>query len=181
MGNARDSTFEAKASCVERTPRGSSRQHSIQAACAILRWWPGLDAEIEQYVGVCPDCVEQRRDPYQATLYRWEYPSTLWQRLHVDYAGPLFGFYRLMWVNGHTKYAGVHLVHNPDSKSTIKVQRSLFAHFGLPDQIVTDNGTPFVSDEFSEFLRDNGIRHLRSSPHHPQNNGEAERFVGTFT
>ena len=143
-------------------------------------WWPGLDAETEQYVGACPDCVEQRRDHDRATLSRWEYPFTRWQRLHVDYAGPLFGYYWLVWVDAHTKYAGVHLVHNADSKSTIAVLRSQFAHFGLPDQIVTDNGTPFVSDEFSEFLRDNGIRHLRSSPHHPQTNSEAERFVGTF-
>ena len=143
-------------------------------------WWPGLDAEIEQFVGVCAEWVEQRYELDRAVLTRWEFPASGWQRLHVDYAGPLFGWYWLVWIDAHTKYAGVHLIKNADSKSTIEALRPMFAHFGLPDQIVSDNGTLFVSVKFATFLRDNGVRHFRSAPHHPQTNGEAERFVGSL-
>ena len=49
-----------------------------------------------------------------------------------------------------------------------------------PEQIVSDNGTPFKSREFGEFCNQHGIRHIRSAPYHPATNGEAERFVQVF-
>lgn len=67
-----------------------------------------------------------------------------------------------------------------EARSAIVIIRSVFANFGLSEQIVSDNGTAFVTEELAEFLCWNGFRHLRSAPHHPQTNGEAKRFVGTF-
>ena len=58
--------------------------------------------------------------------------------------------------------------------------RSLFARYGLPKIIVTDNGTQFTSSVFESFCRNNGISHKRSAPYHPSTNGEAERFVQSF-
>ena len=61
--------------------------------------------------------------------------------------------------------------------ATIAVLRKLFAAYGLPLQVVTDNGPQFISDEFAGFMRGNGIRHIKSAPYHPATNGLAERFV----
>ncbi len=58
--------------------------------------------------------------------------------------------------------------------------RHLFASFGLPEQIVSDNGPQLVSEEFQQFVRTNGIKHIRCAPYHPASNGAAERFVRTF-
>ncbi|KER27817.1 hypothetical protein T265_05236 [Opisthorchis viverrini] len=50
----------------------------------------------------------------------------------------------------------------------------------LPETLVSDNGSQFLSSCFQEFCRENTIPHVRSPPHNPQYNGQAERFVDTF-
>ena len=55
-----------------------------------------------------------------------------------------------------------------------------FAVHGLPCQIVSDNGPQFSAHHFKDFLKQNGIKHIHSSPYHPATNREAERFVQTF-
>ena len=62
---------------------------------------------------------------------------------------------------------------------TISVLREMFARFGLPKHLVSDNGPQFTSDEFEQFLVGNGVNHIRSSPYHPSTNGAAERLVQT--
>ncbi len=63
------------------------------------------------------------------------------------------------------------------SSAVIEELRPLFAKFGLPETIVTDNGPCFVGEEFRNFLDCNGIRHITSAPYHPASNGLAERAV----
>lgn len=63
---------------------------------------------------------------------------------------------------------------------TIEALRVLFAKYGLPEQIVSDNGPQFVLEEFAHFMLSNGAKHIRSAPYHPSSNGFAERFVQTF-
>ena len=58
--------------------------------------------------------------------------------------------------------------------------RTLFATHGIPEVVVSDNGTTFTSAEFSQFMTKNGIRHVKIAPHHPSSNGLAERAVKTF-
>ena len=53
----------------------------------------------------------------------------------------------------------------------------LFSSYGFPEEIVSDNGPQFTSDQFADFLRQNGVRHTRSAPYHPATNGAAERMV----
>jgi hypothetical protein len=61
----------------------------------------------------------------------------------------------------------------------IPVLRELWAKFGLPKQIVSDNGPPFSSSEFKKFLNHNSIEHSFTAPYHPASNGAAENAVKT--
>eukprot|EP00731_Ephydatia_muelleri_P014454 Em0008g174a len=63
---------------------------------------------------------------------------------------------------------------------TIRELRHLFATHGLPEIVVSDNGTAFSSTEFGCFMKHNGIRHIRCAPYHPSSNRLAERAVQTF-
>ena len=66
------------------------------------------------------------------------------------------------------------------SNKTIEKLQTVFTNFGLPEQIVTDNGSAFTSNEFETFLQRNGIQQIRTAPYHPASNGQAERTVQTF-
>ena len=69
---------------------------------------------------------------------------------------------------------------NATSAITIGHLHSIFATHGLPEMLVSDNGSVFTSTEFSEFVKHNGIRHVKSAPYHAASNGLAERAVQTF-
>ena len=66
------------------------------------------------------------------------------------------------------------------SLDTIEKLRSLFARYGLPLQIVTDNGPQFISEEFKTFQKLNQVKYTLCPPYHPASNGFAEKYVQTF-
>ena len=64
--------------------------------------------------------------------------------------------------------------------TTIHHLRTLFAKFGIPESLVSDNGSQFTAAEFQLFCKQNGIRHIQVAPYHPASQGLAERAVQTF-
>ena len=143
-------------------------------------WWPGIDREIEDLVRGCPSWQSLQNKPPVITLHPWNWPTRPWQRVHVDFAGPFLGRMFLIVMVANSKWPEVVPMSTTTAEKTIGELRKLFAAHGLPEQLVSDNGAQFTSQEFEEFLKANGIKHIRSAPYHPATNGEAERFVQTF-
>ena len=71
-------------------------------------------------------------------------------------------------------------MHCTTTHKTIGILRQIFAQWGLPRQLVSDNGPQFTAEEFKQFCSRNGIQHVRTAPYHPSSNGAAERLVQTF-
>ena len=83
----------------------------------------------------------------------------------------------LIVIDAGSKWIEAFPMSTATSKATIQCLRTLFAQFGLPDILVSDNGTSFTSSKFQEFLATNGIEHWKSAPYHPSSNGLAEKAV----
>ena len=133
-------------------------------------WWPGIDS----------DRTDSSQQPSTVTLHPWPQATRAWERIHIDYAGPFMGSMFLVVVDAHTKWLEVIPMTTTSAEKTIEVLRTLFASYGLPQKLVSDNGPQFTASSFEEFLSANGVQHLKSPPYHPATNGEAERFVQTF-
>ena len=63
------------------------------------------------------------------------------------------------------------------SSATITALRDIFSRHGLPEILVSDNGSQFSSTEFERFCANNGIMQRTSAPYKPSTNGQAERVV----
>ena len=85
----------------------------------------------------------------------------------------------LIIVDAHSKFIDAHIVSSATTSVTLTKIRQTLSFTGLPHTIVSDNGSCFTSDEFEQFCRANGIKHVRCSPYHPSSNGAAERVVQT--
>ena len=152
----------------------------MKALARSFVWWPQIDQDLEELVKRCDDCQRFRNQPPVVPLQPWEWPEKPWIRVHADYAGPFLGCQFLILVDAHSKWMEVKVVNNATSAVTIDQMRSIFATHGIPEMLVTDNGTVFTSEEFNSFTKQNGIRHVTSAPYHPSSNGLAERAVQTF-
>jgi transposase InsO family protein len=149
----------------------------MKALSRMYVWWPGINADIEKSVRLCRECQEVRSSPPVAPLHPWKWPSRPWARLHVDFAGPFQGKYILVSIDAHSKWIEAVCTPTTSLSAVIEELRTLFAKFGLPESIVSDNGSCFVSEKFKSFLKRNGIKHTTSEPYHPAINGLAERAM----
>ena len=93
--------------------------------------------------------------------------------VHVDFFS-LHGKNYLLLADSYSKWIELKVMNNTTTQTTITVLRKWFVQFGVPVQLVSDNGPQFVSADFATFLKVNGIKHIRSSVYHPCSNGRAE-------
>lgn len=143
-------------------------------------WWPGIDADIERMIKGCSSCLSVRPDPQKASLIPWQVPERVWSRVHIDFAGPLKKNYFLIITDAYSKWPEVFKTKEITSNFTVNKLREVFARFGLPETIVSDNGTQFTSGCFQKFVSLNNIHHITSAPGHPATNGAAENAVKSF-
>ncbi|XP_065085347.1 uncharacterized protein K02A2.6-like [Ochlerotatus camptorhynchus] len=166
--------------CLEELHRGHPGIQRMKALSRSYVYWPSLDSEIADYVKACSPCALTAKSPAAATPVPWPKPTHPWQRVHVDYVGPIDGDYYLLAVDSFSKWPEVIRTRRITASATISTLRSIFARLGMLETLVSDNGTKFTSSEFAQFCKTNGIDHVTTAPFHPQSNGQAERFVDTF-
>ncbi|XP_062698942.1 uncharacterized protein K02A2.6-like [Aedes albopictus] len=166
--------------CLEQFHRGHPGMQRMKALARSYAYWPSMDTDITDFVRACQQCASVARSPPHSPPMPWPKPTAPWQRVHVDYAGPIEGEYYLLAVDSFSKWPEIVQTTRITSAVTVSILRGLFARLGMPATLVSDNGTQFTSAEFAEFCTSNGIEHLTTAPFHPQSNGQAERFVDTF-
>lgn len=128
----------------------------------------------------CENCLKHSNNPTVYKDHHWQYPKGPWERVHIDYAGPVEGTMLLIISDAYSKWLDVKTTSTITSSATISMLDEIFAAYGAPITLVSDNGTNFTSQEFKDFLDRVGVRyHKLTAPYHPATNGQAERSVQT--
>jgi len=145
-------------------------------------YWPNMDAFIYKHITSCQKCQVRRTDHRQPPNILTPLPLTtdVNQRIHMDLFGPLKTSgsgksYVLCITDSFSKYIELVAVPNKEAATVVgAVMDKWICRYGIPLEIVSDNGKEFCN-EFSKLLFEKlQIKHSTSTPYHPQTNASAE-------
>jgi len=140
-------------------------------------YWPGLSADIEQFVGKCTICNSFCHKQQKEPLLPHPVPGRPWEKVAADIF-QLFGNDYLLIVDYYSKYPEICLLQGKTASSLIPHMKSVFSRHGIPCELVADN-MPFASVEMQRFADLWNFKITTSSPLYAQSNGMAERAIQT--
>ena len=149
---------------------------------ALLRekvWFPCMDKMVETKVKTCLPCQVvtpvYAREPVQVSALL----DSPFDEASIDFAH-VEGETPLLLADDYSRFPFVELVSSTSASAVTPNLDQLFATFGTPKIVRSDNGPPFSREEFAKFAHVLGFKHRKVTPLWPRANGEVERFVKTL-
>lgn len=145
-------------------------------------WFPKMQKKIKLFVQACTQCQRTKVTRYNTTpLTQIQVDKKRFNVIHIDIVGPLlptanYNQYVLTIIDHYTKFLTLIPIQDQSSEN---VSQTLVQHyikiFGIPSVIISDNGNSFTAASFTKLLNDLQIKHVKTTPYHPQTNGLLER------
>ena len=107
-------------------------------------FWPGMSAQMKDFVGQCDICLTHRDSQVQEPLLQHKVPPRPWAKVAADICFHS-GRTLLVVVDYFSNFIEVDFLSSETSKSVIRSLMATFSRFGVPDTLVTDNGHCFAS------------------------------------
>ena len=141
-------------------------------------WWPGLSHDLQVMSESCTICKTRQRAQVHEPLKPSDPPPRPWAHVAVDLAD-YRGLDYLVLVDTFSRWIEIKGLKATTTAAVNKKLMEIFITHGYPDEIHSDNGPQFTSDQFRRFAARCGSIHVTSSPYFHQSNGAAERAVQT--
>jgi transposase InsO family protein len=147
-------------------------------------YWPTVVADATRIVRTCEGCqfyAGQTHLPAQALqTIPITWPFVVWA---LDLVGPLQkapeGYtHLLVAIDKFSKWIEVRPLNSIRSEQAVAFFTNIIHRFGVPNSIITDNGTQFIGRKFLNFCEDHHIRVDWAAVAHPMTNGQVERANG---
>ena len=147
-------------------------------------YWPGMHIDVASYINSWPRCIRRKTQPDVAPLHNIEATQPL-ELIHLDYLQiePSKGnVENVLIVTDHfTRYSQVYPYKMQTALATAKLLWNNFiVHYGFPTKIISDQGCNFESELIANLCQVAEVQKLRTSPYHPQTNGQFEQFNSTL-
>lgn len=102
-------------------------------------WWPGVDSDIERLAKSCVTCRQLQKAPPKVPFPNWNRATKLWHTILADLAGPMEGNMLPIVADAYSKWLEVCSMLNIQSVTLNEELWNLFATFGIPEMIVTED------------------------------------------
>ena len=149
-------------------------------------YWPGIFQEVNEYCRTCEICQRSRgKRPARSPLIPMPLIQKPFMRIAMDLVGPLpksrrGNKYILTICDYATRYPEAIPLLSIEATRIARELIILFSRFGVPEEILTDQGSNFLSSLLGELYHALQINRIRTTPYHPQTDGLVERFNGTL-
>ena len=107
-------------------------------------WFPNIDIQIKDMIENCIPClatgVSTKPEPIKLTRM----PEAPWEKIHIDFKGPLpGGKYLMVVIDRYTRYPEVEIISTNDSNQVIRKLHKMFAAHGIPKIMVSEQWSTF--------------------------------------
>lgn len=148
---------------------------SIKRTLRQYVFWPGISKQIEEMVAKCEICQRITDNERPIPFKSRDLPEGPWRIIQIDFLSiPLGSKELLMVCDTYSRMSWAIEMKKIDTTHTIKALASIFATWGYPEIIQSDNGPPFCAKEFSSHWTKRGIRHNKVVQLSPWMNGIVE-------
>jgi hypothetical protein len=132
---------------LKRIHEGHIGIEKCKARAREVMYWPRINAEIEDYISKCSVCLQHSDRQQKEPLISHDIPSSPWEKVGSDLFHCLGQNY-LVIVDYYSNFPEVCLLQDTHIATVIKHMKSVFAQYGIPKTIVSDNGPQYSSFQF---------------------------------
>ncbi|CAG2256470.1 unnamed protein product [Mytilus edulis] len=145
------------------------------------------------WLKTCDECQKQNKKAKTVIPELCPVPcgKRIWGKIGIDLIGPFINKERLpISTNGYryvitmidylSKWPEAFPLYRKEAKEVAEKLSETIYRYGAPDEIISDCGGEFNSKITAELMKNYGIRHITTSPYHPQANGLVENFNQTI-
>ena len=139
----------------------------------------GINEQLEKLVLNCKLCLQyskaKRKQPANMCLEQ-EIPIYPGKKAATDIFHFESGSYLLI-IDYTSRLSVVHKLTSTTAQQVASQMKQIFSEYVWPEIIISDNGPCYSAETFTKLMTDYSVNHISSSPHHPQSNGLAEKYV----
>ena len=151
-------------------------------------YWPGMQGNITSFCRSCDVCQKTTAKGSVSRVPLGDMPliDMPFRRVAVDLVGPISPpsekghRYILTLVDYATRYPEAVPLKSIETETMAEALRDMYSRLEIPEEVLSDLGTQFVSKCMEEVSKLLSIKRLTTTPYHPICNGLVERFNGTL-
>ena len=122
-----------------------------------------------------------KRNPGKPRFFERATPNQMWQSDIFCFRLGGSNAYLIAFLDDYSRFiVGIDLFRSQTAQAVIEVYRRAAGEFGVPKEMLTDNGRQYAawrgSSRFQNEMAKDRVSHIRSRPHHPMTLGKVERF-----